>query len=150
MSLWNSEDGSGNSAPFSKLKQVVTQNISSTWSQQVNILTAPIIETYYCRTDAFKNYFFPYTIVEWNKLDFDIQKSKSYAIFWNALLKIGQPNQCSIYRIHNPVGLKLNEHRFNHNFQSFINLHVVVALQLNQPHIFYCTTIISQIFAQLS
>ena len=22
------------------------------------------IETYYCRTDAFKNYFFPYTIVE--------------------------------------------------------------------------------------
>ena len=89
-------------------------------------------ETYYCRTDAFKNSFFPYTIVEWNKLDFDIRKSKSYAIFRNALLKIGRPNQCSIYRIHNPVGLKLltrlrlglshlNEHRFNHNFQSCIN-----------------------------
>ena len=50
----------------------------------------------------------------------------------NALLKIGQPNQCSVYRIHNPAGLKLftrlrlglgylNEHRFNHNFQSCIN-----------------------------
>ena len=87
-------------------------------------------ETYYCRTDTFKNSFFPYTIVEWNKLDFDIRKS--YAIFRNALLKIGRPNQCSIYRIHNPVGLKLltrlrlglshlNEHRFNHNFQSCIN-----------------------------
>ena len=48
------------------------------------------------------------------------------------MLKIGRPNQCSIYRIHNPVGLKLltrlrlglshlNEHRFNHNFQSCIN-----------------------------
>ena len=64
-------------------------------------------ETYYCRTDAFKNSFFSYTIVEWNKLYLDIQKSKSYAIFRNALLKIGRPKQCSIYRIHNPVGLKL-------------------------------------------
>ena len=53
-------------------------------------------------------------------------------MFWNALLKIGRPNQCSFYRIYNPVGLKpltrlrlglsrLNEHRFNHNFQSCIN-----------------------------
>ena len=30
------------------------------------------VETYYCRTDAFKNSFFPYTIAEWNKLDLDI------------------------------------------------------------------------------
>ena len=48
------------------------------------------------------------------------------------MLKIGRPNQCSVYRIHNPVGLKLlarlrlglshlNEQRFNHNFQSYIN-----------------------------
>ena len=47
------------------------------------------------------------------------------------MLKICSPNQCSIYRIHIPVGLKLltrlrpglshpNEHRFNHNFQSCI------------------------------
>ena len=48
------------------------------------------------------------------------------------MLKIGRPNQCFVYRIHNPIGLKvltrlrvglshLNEHRFNHNFQSCIN-----------------------------
>ena len=29
----------------------------------------------------FKNSFFPYTIIEWNKLDIDIQKFKSYATF---------------------------------------------------------------------
>ena len=28
-----------------------------------------------------KNPFFPYTITEWNKLDIDIQKSKSHATF---------------------------------------------------------------------
>ena len=30
------------------------------------------VETYYCRTDIFKNSFFPYTIIEWNKLDLDV------------------------------------------------------------------------------
>ena len=136
-------------------------NLVPTGQYSCNTRSVDQTETYYCRTDAFKNSFFTYTIVEWNKLDFDIQKSKFYAIFRNALLKIDRPNQCSVYRIHNPVGLKLptrlglglshlNEHRFNHNFQSCITLYVVVALQLNQPHIFYCTAIISKIFAQLS
>ena len=48
------------------------------------------------------------------------------------MFKIGRPDQCSIYKIHNPVGLNLltrlrlglshlNEHRFNHDFQSCIN-----------------------------
>ena len=90
------------------------------------------IETYYCRTGTFKNSFFSYTIVEWNKHDLDIRKCKSYATFWNILLKIGRPNQCSAYRIHIPMGLKLltksrlglshfNERRFNHNLKSCIN-----------------------------
>ena len=118
------------------LKQVLNQSISSAWSQQVNILTTPEVyirlRPIIVEQTLLKILFFPYTIVEWNKLDFDIRKSKSYAIFRNALLKIGWPNQCSIYRIHNPAGLKLltrlrlglshlNEHRFNHNFQSCVN-----------------------------
>ena len=90
------------------------------------------VETYYCRTDIFKNPFFPYTIIEWNKLDIDIRKSKSYATFRNTLLKLGRPIQRAIYNINNPVGLNLstrlrlglghlNEHRFNHNFLNCIN-----------------------------
>ena len=35
-------------------------------------------------------------------------------------------------------------------FKVVLTLYVVVALQLNQPHIFYCIAIISQIFAQLT
>ena len=79
-------------------------NLIPTGQNSCNTRSLDQTETYYCRTDAFKNSFFPYTIVEWKKLDFDIRKSKSYAIFPNALLKIGRPNQCSIYSIHNPVG----------------------------------------------
>ena len=108
-------------------------------------------ETYYCRRDAFKNSFFPYTIVEWNKLDLNIRKSKSYAIFRNALLKIGRPIQCSVYRIHNPMGLKLltrlrlglshlNEHRFNRNFQSCINpsCSCSLAIELTTHFLLHC------------
>ena len=109
-------------------------NLSICSSSQIhhNTRNADKVETYYCRTDIFKNSFFPYTIIEWNKLDLDVCKSKSYAIFQNTLLKLGRPNQNAIYNINNPVGLKLlthlrlgvshlNEHRFNHNFQNCIN-----------------------------
>ena len=97
-----------------------------------NTRNAYQVETYYCRTDI-ENSFFPYTIVEWNKLDVDIQKSKSCATFSNALVKLHRPIQCIMYSISNPVGLQLltclrlglshlNKHRFNHNFQNCINL----------------------------
>ena len=86
------------------------------------------IDTYYCRTDLFKYSFFPYTIVEWNKLDVTLRNAKSLLIFKNSLLKIGRPIQNSILTIHDPLGIKLltrlshlNEHRFRHNFQDCLN-----------------------------
>ena len=99
---------------------------------QYNTRSTDQAETYYCRTDIFKNYFFPYTIIEWSKLDLDVRKSKSYATFRNTLLKLGIPDQRAIYSINNHVGLKLltrlgvglshlNEHRFYHNFKNCSN-----------------------------
>ena len=89
------------------------------------------VETCYCWTDTFKNFFFLCTIVEWNKLDGNIWKSKSYTIFQNTLLEIDEPSKCSIYRTRNPMRLKLltrlrlvlsylSKHRLNHNSQSCI------------------------------
>ena len=114
---------------------MVNLSIYLTRSHQVrfNTRNTDQSETYYCKTDIFKNSFLPYTIIEWNKLDLDVSKSKSYAVFWNPLLKLGRPNQCAIYNVNNPVWLKLLtclrfglshlliEHRFNHNFQKCIN-----------------------------
>ena len=90
------------------------------------------IETYYCRTDLFKYSFFPYTIVEWNKFDVTVRNAKSFLIFKNLLLKIGRPIQNSVFKIHDPLGVKLltrlrvglshlSEHRFRHNFQDCLN-----------------------------
>ena len=90
------------------------------------------IDPYFCRTDVFKYSFFPYTIVEWNKLDANLKNAKSYMCFRNSLLKIGRPVQNSIFKIFNPLGIKfltrlrlglshLNKHRFRHNFQNCLN-----------------------------
>ena len=85
------------------------------------------IPHYYCRTDTFKNSFFPNVINEWNKLDDEIKGATSFSLFKASLLKTGRPHANSTYRIHNPVGIRLltrlrlglshlNEHKFRHNF----------------------------------
>ena len=52
------------------------------------------IATYHCRTDTFKHSFFPWTIVEWNKVD--LKRSKcTYNVFRNHLLKVPDPCQIS-------------------------------------------------------
>ena len=107
-------------------------SIYSTISHQVRIITilGMLIKLRLIIAEQLflKSFFFSYTIIEWNKLDIDILKSKSYATFRNTLLKLGRP----IYSNSSPVGLKLlnrlrlglshlNEHRFNYNFQNCIN-----------------------------
>ena len=84
------------------------------------------IPHYYCRTDTFKNSFFPNVINKWNKLDEKI-KGATFFLFKASLLKVGHPHASSTYRIHNPVGIRLlthlrlglthlNELKFRHNF----------------------------------
>ena len=89
------------------------------------------ISTFQIRTEIFKFSFFPRSIVEWNKLDSKIRNS-SYLAFRNYLIKRIRPLAAPVYSIHNPLGLKLltrlriglshlNQHRFNHNFESCLN-----------------------------
>ena len=71
-------------------------------------------------------------IVEWNKHDVTVTNAKLFMIFKNLLLKIGRPIQNSIFKIHDPLGIKLltrlrgglshlNEHQFRHNIQDCLN-----------------------------
>ena len=58
------------------------------------------VTTYCCRTDIFKHSFFPWTIVKWNKLDF--QCHKATYVFRKHLLESIQPLSKLIYDINNP------------------------------------------------
>ena len=91
-------------------------------------------ETFYCRTEIFKNSFFPSVIDEWNKLKPEIRTVNSFLKFRKLILNLdnGRPLFNPIYNIFNPIGLKyltrlrlglshLNEHKFKHNFHDCVN-----------------------------
>ena len=90
------------------------------------------IPSYHCQTDCFKYSFFPLTLNDWFKLDESIRNSESIAIFKSRLLSFICPAQSNIYHIFDPKGLKflagirlclshLNEHKFRHNFQDYLD-----------------------------
>ena len=119
-----------------------------------NTRNIDFVETYFCRTDAFKYSFFPYSISEWKELDPDlcamdtIPYFKSYATFRKSLLKSGRPSPNHVYKIHDPLGLKflirfnlslshLNEPTSNHNFDSFINPFCSCSLEVQPTKHFF-------------
>ena len=81
------------------------------------------LPTFHCRTECFKNSFFPSTMNDWFNLDLTIRDSESIAIFKKRLLSFIRPIPSNVYNIFDPIGLKfltrlllgfshLNEHRF--------------------------------------
>ena len=89
------------------------------------------IPTFHCRKDCFKYSFFPSTLKDWFNLD-DKRNSESILVFKSRLLSLIRAVQNSVFNIFNPKGLilqtrlrlgfsHLNEHRFRHNFENYIN-----------------------------
>ena len=80
----------------------------------------------------FRNYFFPFSIVEWNKLSREVRNFENIKIFKKIILEFTRPSPNSIFDIYNPYGVKLltrlrlgfrllNEHKFKHGFNNTIN-----------------------------
>ena len=85
-----------------------------------------------CRTEYFKNSFFPCVIGEWNKLNPKIRRSGSYNIFRNTILNFIRASASKVYNINDAIGIKLitrlhlgfsdlHEHKFKHNFRDTLN-----------------------------
>ena len=113
------------------------------------------VGTYFCRTNAFKYFFFPSATREWNKLDLQLRNEKYFKKFRNTLLKFGRPTPDLIYGIHHPLGLKLlTRLRLGLSPLTNINLNIIlktalthfvhVFLKTSQLSIFSCTAIIIQ------
>ena len=112
------------------------------------------IPTFHCRTDCFKNSFFPSRLSDWFNLDITIRNSESIAVFKSRLLSFIHPIANNVYNIFDPIGLKLltrlllgfshlNEHRFRQNFQDCMNPLCSCSLDIEDTshHITYCTAI---------
>ena len=105
------------------------------------------LTTYQTRTNTFKYSSFPYSIVEWKKISSSIRNSTN-PVSRNHLLKIIRPVSNPVYNIQNYIGLKLltwlrlglshlKQHRFNHNFQNFINSLCTCSLEVESTAHFF-------------
>ena len=85
-----------------------------------------------CRTEYFKNSFFPHVINEWNKLDRNIRSSSNYQISRKAFLKFLKSVGKKIFNINDPFGINmltrlklgfshLREHKFRHGFKDTLS-----------------------------
>ena len=119
--------------------------------QYSNRLTEDIT-TFYSRTDVFKCSYFPYTILEWEKLVMQTRRSDQ-----NILLKTGQPTAKLTFI--NTIGLKfltrlkfslscLNELKFKLNFQDCVKPLCYVVWRLNPFPISFFTFIIWQTYVR--
>ena len=81
---------------------------------------------------TFSKTFFPSTIIEWNKLDWEIKNSESIVTFKKRILSFIRPSANSTFNCHNLRGIKLlsrwrlglshlREHKFTHSFQDSLN-----------------------------
>ena len=89
----------------------------------------PFLKT---RHTFLKNSFFPWTIIEWNKLDCNIRNSSSFNIFRKSIRKFIRLSANSLFNCHNPKGIKfinrlrldlshLRERNFKHSSQDSLN-----------------------------
>ena len=80
-----------------------------------------------CRTQRFRNSFYPDSVICWNKLNPDIRKIDTLKKFKESILKEIKPLPKSIFNLHDPNGVKyiyqlrvglspLREHKYRHNF----------------------------------
>ena len=79
------------------------------------------------RTNKYKFSFFPHSVNAWSNLSYLIKASPSINIFKKRYMDFYRVNANSIFKIHNPVGIKLltrlrvglshlREHKYNHHF----------------------------------
>ena len=79
-----------------------------------------------------KTFFFPSTVIEWNKIDNNIRNSKLASVLKKRILKFIRPSPNSMFNLHNPYGIKLlarlrvglshlRDDKFRHNFQNYLD-----------------------------
>ena len=80
----------------------------------------------------FQKFFFPSTVIEWNKLDPNLRSTASLSPFKKNLLNFVRSSPNSVFNCHNCKGIKyltrlhlglshLREHKFKHSFQDTLN-----------------------------
>ena len=108
-------------------------------SQSHNIRSITIISKFYCRTDLFKYSFFPFTINEWNNINWKNSNTESLISLrknWSTIAKSSPTGLKLLTRLKFCLG-HFNSNRFSHNFPNCVNLLCSCSLEIESlSHIF--------------
>ena len=103
-----------------------------------------------CKTEYFKNSFFPCVIGEWNKVNPEIRRSSSYNIFRKSIFNFIRSSPSKLYNINDTIDIKLItrlrlgfshlcEHKFKHNFKDTLNSLCSCSIEVESTsHYFLC------------
>ena len=117
---------------FKENKPVYLFNLIPIKNSNHNTRNTDKITLFRAKHNFFKNYFFPSTVIESNKLDLNLRSAASLNVFRKNLLKFIRPSPNSVFNCHNCKGIKylarvrlglshLREHKFKHSFQDTLN-----------------------------
>ena len=90
------------------------------------------ISLFNVKHEYFQKSFFPFTVIEWNKLDNNIRNSELVSAFKKQIFEFIRPSPNSTFNVHDPHGIKLltrlrpgmshlREHKFRYNFQDSLD-----------------------------
>ena len=107
-------------------------NIIPTTSTHYTYRNSDKIPYFKTKHKFFKNSFFPSAIIEWNKLDPNLQRCDSYKVFKSNLLKFIHASPYSFFDFHNSIAIKyitqirlglshLRKYKFKPSFQGTID-----------------------------
>ena len=127
-SLCNIGGGAESFAAFIKSPKYIF-NIIPKLARSYSTRNANNIPHFKVKHSFFRNTLFPSVIIEWNKLDLEIQNA---LIFKKNILKFIRPTAYNIFGCHNLKGIKylarlrlvlshLYEHKFKDNFQDTLD-----------------------------
>ena len=113
------------SLPQYLLDYVPKQNVFS-----VDVISMPAIYSIFTRTERFRNSFFPYSILQWNNLDYRIRNLPSICQFKRAILNFFRPKPSLSFQGNNQ-GLTFLT-RLRVGFSQILNITYCIA-QIFQP-----------------
>ena len=107
-------------------------NIIPTTSTHYTYRNSDKIPYFKTKHKFFKNSFFPSAIIEWNKLDLNLQRCDSYKVFKSNLSKFIHASPYSFFDFHNSIAIKyitlirlglshLRKYKFKPSFQGTID-----------------------------
>ena len=136
---------------FRETKPVYLFNLIPSKNSNYNTRNTDKITTFHTKHKFLKKIFFPSTVIEWKKLDPNLQSAASLSVFKKNLLKFVRPSPNSVFNCHNCKGFKyftrlrlglshLREHKLRHSFQYTLNSFCSCALDVetNMHFFLYC------------